>query len=132
MNRVSPVPVRCWHTCGVVHTCFEHNLERFLLLLVVHQRASHTLEQLEATFGLHDSEVVDLSLLDNVVGIGAREAGTLEQADDLLLGDRLVVDKVLFFVATEAALEFHLVGFGALPRRERERERERERVRENE
>jgi hypothetical protein len=87
----------------------DHDGERLGATLLVHSGAGHLLEQVETLLVAHQRQRVDTALLHNVVRIGTRQARRLEQRDDILLGDVLLVQKVLVFLETNRAAQHDLL-----------------------
>ena len=78
--------------------------------LVVDPRSRHLAQQLEALRVRRRRHLVDLALLDDVVGVGARKPGRLQQVHHLGPRDHLLVEKVIVFLRTDHPSQKHLRG----------------------
>mmetsp|Transcript_22373 Transcript_22373/g.51523 ORF Transcript_22373/g.51523 Transcript_22373/m.51523 type:complete len:783 (-) Transcript_22373:293-2641(-) len=88
---------------------FRHDLQALLAPLAVRARARDLLEQLEPLLVLHQRERVHFALRYDVVRVGAREAGALEQVHHLVLCHVLAVEKVLVFFQPNRSLEHYFL-----------------------
>ena len=82
--------------------------QRLAAPLLVDLGAADLLEELEPLVVAHRRHGGDLPLLDDVVGVGAREARGLEEGLHLGLGHGAAVDRVLVALEADRAAEAHL------------------------
>jgi len=84
--------------------------ERLAALLLVDARARHLLEQRQPLAVAHAHQLLHLALRHDVVGVGAREAGALQQRAHVALLDHLALQKVLILLDAQHAAHRHLGG----------------------
>ena len=77
--------------------------------LVVHPRAGHLPQQLQPLRVRRRGHLVDLALLHDVVRVGPREAGRLQQVHDLGPRHHLLVEEVVVLLGADDPAQVHLV-----------------------